>query len=109
MDRPTLEAILMTLLENARQAGATQVEVFLDQFQDRVEVRLANDGPLIPDADKDRIFEPFFTSKRASGGTGIGLSIARSLARGYGGSLDLAPDDGLVTFVLRLPVARPHR
>ncbi|MFN9612186.1 MAG: ATP-binding protein [Hyphomonadaceae bacterium] len=109
MDRPTLEAILMTLLENARQAGATRVEVFLDQFQDRVEIRLANDGPLIPDADKDRIFEPFFTSKRASGGTGIGLSIARSLARGYGGSLDLAPDDGPVTFVLRLPVARPHR
>ncbi|MFN8918315.1 MAG: ATP-binding protein [Hyphomonadaceae bacterium] len=53
------------------------------------------------------MFEPFFTSKRASGGTGIGLSIARSLARGYGGSLDLAPDDGPVTFVLRLQLVRP--
>lgn len=107
IDGPTLEAILMTLLENARQAGAGQVEVSLEQSQDMVEVRVANNGPLIPEADKDRIFEPFFTSKRTRGGTGMGLSIARSLARGYGGSLDLLPDDGPVTFVLRLQSVRP--
>lgn len=107
IDGPTLEAILMTLLENARQAGAGLVEVSLEQSQDMVEVRVANNGPLIPEADKDRIFEPFFTSKRTRGGTGMGLSIARSLARGYGGSLDLLPDDGPVTFVLRLQSVRP--
>ena len=107
IDGPTLEAILMTLLENARQAGAGQVEVSLEQSQDMVEVRVANNGPLVPEADKDRIFEPFFTSKRTRGGTGMGLSIARSLARGYGGSLDLLPDDGPVTFVLRLQSVRP--
>lgn len=107
IDGPTLEAILMTLLENARQVGAAQVEVSLEQSQDMVEVRVTNNGPLIPEADKDRIFEPFFTSKRTRGGTGMGLSIARSLARGYGGSLDLVPDDGPVTFVLRLQSVRP--
>ncbi len=107
IDGPTLEAILMTLLENARQAGAARVEVSLEQFQDVVEVRVTNNGPLIPEADKDRIFDPFFTSKRTRGGTGMGLAIARSLARGYGGSLDLLADDGPVTFVLRLHSVRP--
>lgn len=106
IDRATLEAILMTLLENARQAGATRVDVSIDWIAGMIECRLANNGPTIPEADKGRIFEPFFTSKRASGGTGIGLSIAQSLTRGYGGSLELASELGPVTFVLRLPAAQ---
>jgi signal transduction histidine kinase len=67
---------------------------------------LKNDGPPIPFGDQERIFEPFFTSKRAQGGTGIGLSIARSLLRGYGGSLDLLPNLEGATFVLEIPTAR---
>ena len=106
IDRATLEAILMTLLGNARQAGATRVDVSIDWIAGMIECRLANNGPIIPEADKGRIFEPFFTSKRASGGTGIGLTIAQSLTRGYGGSLELASELGPVTFVLRVPAAQ---
>jgi signal transduction histidine kinase len=46
-----------------------------------------DNGPGIPSADEARIFEPFFTSKRASGGTGLGLGIARSLIEAHGGGI----------------------
>jgi signal transduction histidine kinase len=105
IDPATLEAIFMTLIENARQAGATHVDAAIYERDREVVCDLSNNGPPIPEGDRDRIFEPFFTSKRASGGTGIGLSIARSLVNGYGGSLTLLPQDGPVTFSLVLPAA----
>jgi signal transduction histidine kinase len=106
IDGATLEAIMVTLLENARQAGAGHVDMVAEAQADSIQISVSNDGPPIPAADRDRIFEPFFTSKRAQGGTGIGLSIARSLLRGYGGGLTLADVTDGVAFLLEMPVAR---
>jgi signal transduction histidine kinase len=105
MDMPTLEAILVTLFENARQAGATRADVSVTQDATKVTFAIANNGPLIPEGDRARIFEPFFTSKRTQGGTGIGLAIARSLVRGYGGTLELLSDTTKVCFILEVPRA----
>jgi signal transduction histidine kinase len=106
IDGATLEAILVTLLENARQAGASLVRIDAQSTKANVVVTLVNNGPAIPIGDQERIFEPFFTSKRAEGGTGIGLSIARSLLRGYGGSLELLPNGEVVTFAIEIPIAK---
>jgi signal transduction histidine kinase len=74
---------------------------------DKTLLALTNNGSPIPVADRTRIFEPFFTSKRAQGGTGIGLAIARSLIRGYGGTLELGAHDEGVTFIIEVPRATP--
>ncbi|WP_404477761.1 ATP-binding protein [Novosphingobium sp. BL-52-GroH] len=91
MDAGALEAVLTTLAENARQAGASRLGVALATEADRVRIDLVDDGPGIPEGDRERVFDPFFTSKREQGGTGLGLAIARSLLDAYGGGLELVP------------------
>ncbi|ODT86639.1 HAMP domain-containing sensor histidine kinase [Phenylobacterium sp. SCN 70-31] len=88
----TLESVLTILLQNARQAGARHATVTATPVDGAVEITVADDGPGVPLADRERLFEPFFTSRRATGGTGLGLPIARSLLAASHASLDL--DDG---------------
>ncbi|UYY60039.1 sensor histidine kinase [Sphingomonas sp. S2-65] len=103
----SLEAILTGLVENGRQAGAGQVRLVARKEAGFVVLEVADDGSGIPAADRARVFEPFFTSRRASGGTGLGLPIARSLLEAQGGSIALAEDGPGTRFVLRIPVAGP--
>ena len=84
-----VEAIITTLIENAQQAGATSLHIAVSNRG----LTFTDNGPGIAPADRERIFEPFFTSKRADGGTGLGLAIARSLAEAYGGRLELEESD----------------
>ncbi|WP_241656643.1 sensor histidine kinase [Sphingomonas oligophenolica] len=98
----TLDAVLTTLLENARQAGAGTIGLHAAVTPTRVELRVGDDGPGVAPADRERLFEPFFTTRRATGGTGLGLAIARSLIEGAGGTLTLA-DATATTFVIDLP------
>ncbi|WP_395396901.1 HAMP domain-containing sensor histidine kinase [Novosphingobium sp. BL-8A] len=91
IDGNALEAALTTVVENARQAGAERLDIRLSADKDLLHVDLADDGPGITEADRSRIFAPFFTSKRQHGGTGLGLPIARSLLQAYNGELELLP------------------
>jgi signal transduction histidine kinase len=67
-------------------------------------VVVGDDGPGIAAGDRDRVFAPFFTTKRTTGGTGLGLAIARSLIEGAGGGLTLE-STAPTTFVIGLPHA----
>ena len=70
-----------------------------------VSIAVEDDGPSIPDEVIERIFEPFFTTKDA--GTGLGLTIARNVARAHGGDLELAANrPGAVRMEIRLPGCR---
>jgi two-component system, OmpR family, sensor histidine kinase ChvG len=82
-----LEAVLTTLIENSRQAGAGKVTIAAAGVDGRLDLTVADDGPGVPPADRERLFEPFFTTKRGEGGTGLGLPIARSLLAGSGSSI----------------------
>ncbi|HJO67844.1 MAG TPA: ATP-binding protein, partial [Sphingomonas sanguinis] len=66
-------------------------------------IDVIDNGGGIPPGDRDRIFEPFFTSRRTIGGTGLGLSIARALLAGAGGTLELADVEQGTTMRLTLP------
>lgn len=101
----TLEAVLGTLLENSRQAGAGAVEIGVTVAGGVVAIVVADDGPGVPPADRERIFEPFFTTRRAENGTGLGLSIVRSLLATAGGTIVLAPSLRGARFSLSVPVA----
>ena len=74
---------------------------------DGVECVVTDNGRGIPDTDRERIFDPFFTSKPPGEGTGLGLANALRLAEESDGQLELvSPREGMRTaFALRLPVS----
>jgi two-component system NtrC family sensor kinase len=74
---------------------------------DALECAVSDNGPGIPEEDRERIFDAFFTTKAPGEGTGLGLANAVRLVEELGGSLSLAPAEDSVgaTFVLSLPVA----
>ena len=104
MDTATLERILTTLLENSRQAGADRTVIDI-RSASRVEITVSDNGAGIAPADCPRVFEPFFTSHRASGGTGLGLPIARSLLAAHAGDLQLTTAAVGTSFLMSLPAA----
>ncbi len=111
IDRDALEQILLNLIENACKYAATggEVEVTARAVEKGgVEVRVGDRGPGVPASERKRIFEKFHrvdeTLTAEKSGTGLGLGIARQLARGMGGDLhcEARPGGGAV-FVLTLP------
>ena len=101
--------ITSNLLDNAIKYGRTAVELVLEQTkeEDKFRVLVKNDGNKIPAEIKDKIFEPFFRAKETeiTAGTGIGLSISKSLAQLHSGELylDFNQNDFNI-FVLELPI-----
>src|SRR5207248_1914210 len=69
------------------------LEVRIGRELDEMEARVRDAGPGIPDAELERVFEPFYrlesSRNRDSGGTGLGLTIARDIAQAHGGTLSL--------------------
>jgi signal transduction histidine kinase len=103
---PRLVQVLVNLLLNAADALDGRGTVFIEGRAgvepDRVELRVANTGPLIPPEDRGRIFDPFFTTKDPGQGTGLGLSVAQSIVESYGGRLTLADDESRTAFSIVL-------
>jgi len=110
MSDETLEDVLGNLLDNARQHGGPGVSCLvnarLDDGQGRPEIVLtvSDDGPGISAANSERVFTPFFTTARDEGGSGLGLSIVRSLLVANEGTIELERSSGGTIFVIRLPV-----
>ena len=104
-----VEAAVTGLIENSRQAGATTVTLTVSLSVtgdgDRIALVVADDGPGIPPGDRDRIFEPFFTSRRTHGGTGLGLPIARSLLQAYGSTIEQVDRGAGAAFRIAMPRA----
>jgi len=110
MGAEPLEEVLSNLLDNARVHGGSGVRVSLAARLDRAasppaaEIVVTDDGPGVSEANAGRIFTPFFTTAREKGGSGLGLSIVRSLLETHGGSIRLEPASRGATFVVRIPV-----
>jgi signal transduction histidine kinase len=102
-----LRRCLTNLVSNAlKYGGSARVDV--TDGPQRLEIRIRDKGPGIPAAELERVFEPFYrleaSRSRSTGGTGLGLTIARNLARSHGGDLVLGnlPEGGLEA-LLTLP------
>jgi signal transduction histidine kinase len=107
-----IETVLTGLIENSRQAAASRVSIAAQASGEFVDLTFRDDGPGIPAGDRERIFEPFFTSRRTSGGTGLGLPIIRSLLQAHHSTICLNRDDGRgAVFLVTLPAcaAVPRR
>lgn len=104
----TLDSILASLLDNVRQHAGPEARAELHASSDgrvvRIEVR--DNGCGISPNNVARVFEPFFTTARSAGNTGLGLSIVRSLLQAQGGRIGLQPRGHGSCFEIELPAAR---
>lgn len=106
-----LKRCLSNLLENAARYGGGQVDMEVRDTGDTLSVAIRDRGPGLPEHYTDKVFEPFFrvehSRNRQTGGSGLGLSIARNIARQHGGDITLTNrDGGGLEALLRLPRAR---
>ncbi len=106
-DVDQLARVVRNLLDNAREHAASSIYLHVTGGSETCTVTVTDDGPGVRPEDRERVFERFHRSDpardRARAGTGLGLPIARSLARRHGGELTLAAGGPGATFVLTLP------
>jgi two-component system, NtrC family, sensor kinase len=105
-DRDRLRQVLVNLSLNAAQAmngrGALQVAAAQEDAMCILQVR--DTGPGVPQELRQRIFEPFVTTKGRDEGTGLGLPLCRKLIEDHHGRIDLEPSDSGACFRLSFPL-----
>ena len=109
-DPEQLKEVLVNLLVNAYEAMERRGTIEIQEAQIETEsggreimIRLTDNGPGIPDAIKDKVFQPFYSTKEE--GTGLGLSICARIVEEHGGTLELTSTEGEgTTFTIKIPV-----
>ncbi len=106
-DPERLQQLFLNLFMNAVDAmpegGRLRISLKTTD-DDEIEIAVADDGQGIPERDLPRIFEPFFTSKEAGTGNGLGLMVAKGIVKDHGGSMKVESEQGRGTeFQILLP------
>jgi two-component system, OmpR family, sensor histidine kinase KdpD len=112
-DQELLRLALSQLLENAckySQPGST-ISVQIEAGEDKIEIRVSNNGGSIPSLEQHRIFDRFYRGSAVglTPGSGLGLYVARKIALAHGGTLDFTPQkpgDDDVSFRLTIPMMK---
>jgi signal transduction histidine kinase len=114
-DESQLSRVVSNLVDNALRYAASMVELAVHTESGQAVITVADDGPGIPVAARERIWERFVRldddRSRASGGSGLGLAMVRELTAAHGGTAVAAsrdPEPGTV-FLVCLPVTQPRR
>jgi two-component system nitrogen regulation sensor histidine kinase NtrY len=106
LDVEQIRRVIINLVDNAIEAmdrrGRIVVETQLDQANNLVRVVVADDGPGIPPAEREKLFLPYYSTKRR--GSGLGLAIVRRIIAEHGGSIDVGDNTPTGTrFTIELP------
>ena len=101
-----LRRAVRNLAENAARYGG-HAKVYIRHSTATIDIVVEDNGPGIPEAMREKVFAPFFrlevSRSRDTGGIGLGLSIARAIARQHGGDIQLTPNDPGLKAVISLP------
>lgn len=102
-NKDALKGALLNLITNADQAvsGAANILLHGHRCNDAIHLCVTDDGPGIPEGLRERVFEPFFTTRPQ--GTGLGLSVVKAVATAHGGDALVATSKLGTCFTLRLP------
>ena len=100
-----LGIILGNFLENSLKHGATDVHVSANITEEMAFIDVCDNGSGISNANRKKVFDMFFTTRRDAGGTGMGLSIVQSMLRTHSGDLKLLESDNGAHFQFTLPLA----
>ncbi len=109
-DPRSIQSVFYNLIDNANKYGANGGKIDIGVFQENgsAVVQISNDGPVIPDEYKNRIFEKFFRIPSANvhdvKGYGLGLHYTKSLVEQHGGTIDLESKNGLTRFKICFPL-----
>ena len=108
-DLGQLQQVITNLFINAADAmegkGNIRVDAKFIPDDNQFEITLADSGPGIPQADRDKIFDIFFSTKPVGKGTGLGLSISQNIIKLHGGTMAVdCPPEGGTVFKIRLPL-----
>jgi two-component system sensor histidine kinase KdpD len=114
IDPELMNLAFVQLLDNACKYSTpgTSIVVEVTSGEEFADIFVRNDGGFIRDDERERVFERFYRgveTETTASGAGLGLYVARKIARAHGGDLDLYHDrnvSGTTTFRMRLPVVR---
>lgn len=110
LDPQRIRQVLDNLLTNAavHTPTGTEVSVAVSMANDTAQVRIADAGPGIPPADRQRVFDRFYRVDKARsrdrGGSGLGLAVAQSLVHAHGGRIDVTSEPGATVFTVTIPL-----
>ncbi len=107
-----ISQVILNLLSNSFDAVSDQptkwVRIDIEVQNKQLIISVTDSGPGISQELREKIMQPFFTTKVVGKGTGLGLSISRGIIVGHGGSLDLDVQANHTRFVLKLPIEQQH-
>jgi len=105
-----LVQVFVNLFSNAVDAcgDGGQVEVTAALQGNLAQIRVLDDGPGIPAGIRDKVLEPFFTTKAPGKGTGLGLPLVYNIIKDQGGELHIPSRGKGAEFTITLPLAEPH-
>lgn len=113
-DNDQITQVVLNLLTNARDAmrdqGGGTIAIYLEQYQDQIEIRVSDTGCGIAPDLLDQIFQPFMTTKTSlssstTSGTGLGLAISQGIIESHHGTISIASTLGVgTTLTIRLPI-----
>ena len=99
-----LETALSNLATNSLQHEATRIELTIRKTDHEIILDMQDNGRGIPSANRDKVFTPFFTTKREDGGTGLGLRIVQTMIESHSGKIKLGESPTGTLFTLHLPL-----
>ncbi|MFC1868972.1 ATP-binding protein [Thermodesulfobacteriota bacterium] len=107
VDREQMKRVMINLLDNAIAAvdetGKVEVDLSYDEEIEMVRIEVADNGKGIPPDHKNRLFEPYFSTKKH--GTGLGLAIVNTIISDHNGVIEVRDNEPLGTrFIMELPV-----
>ncbi|MGH8495603.1 MAG: ATP-binding protein [Gammaproteobacteria bacterium] len=106
LNETELEQAMVNLLCNAAEAGATRMRIRSVSDGDQLTISLRDNGPGIPAETFGRLFDPFFSTRREHGGTGLGLSLVHRIVLDHGGTVSARNHaNGGAQFDVKLPIA----